>query len=229
MHNDYDISSLNLTAEPEQIKPEAYTPPYSEKVAGALDRGTYAIKFVGGGFRGESQDEKRDCVFGASVSKKNGRSYLSARVCVEAADAIIHGQHVGPRRVYGRVDTIPESLKFQNVKEGRENANNFLDMLIAAGYTGSLRTNDDYKNALLTLIEQEATARALIVRSAWSNPKSTDYAGSGLSWRTEDELAANAVPGDPDRVFSPGQYEGEPPKLLIQNDIKAFYPASKKG
>lgn len=227
MHNDYDISNLGLTAEPETIEPEAYTPPYNEKATGAVDRATYTVKFIGGGFRGESQDEKRDLVFSASTSKRNGKSYLAARFCVEVQDAMVHGKPVGTRRVYGRVDTIPESLKFQNVKEGRENANAFMDALRASGWTEPLRTNDDYKNAILTLIEQGSQTRALVIRSAWSNPKSTEYAGSGLSLRTEEELAAYAVPGDPDRVFSPGQYDGEPPKLLIQNEIKAFYPLKK--
>jgi len=231
MTTDYDLSSLNLTAEPEAVEPEAYTPPYDTNT-GAIDTGTYMAKFAQGSFKGSSPDEKLDVQFGSATCKKNGKTYLAARFSVEVSGAKKQGKDVANRRIYGRVDLIPEGMRFQNVRPGRENATSFADLLIASGWTGSLRSNDDYKNALLSLIEKEAALKVRVTKSAYSNPKSTEYAGSGLSWRGDDEINAHLVTDeqgnvDYDHVYSPGSYDGQPPIIPVQNEIRNFYPIKK--
>lgn len=221
MTADFDITDLGLTAVPEEVEPEAYVPAYSTENK-PVDAGTYAATLIEGSFEDEGP-----VIFGSATSKKNGKSYLAARFQVAISDAIINGVNVGTRNLYGRVNAIPESLIFNEVKKGRESANQFMDLLRAAGYSGPLVTWDDYKNALLSLIEANAPLRVRVDWSAYSNPTSTDYAGTGETLRGMKNfpIGSNGKP-DPHAVFLQGSAQEH--SVLARNELKGFYPAAKQ-
>jgi len=225
-----DINDLNLVAEPEQVAPEEYVPPFTLISNDPLDKGIYIGKFIDGGFNVEGK--KKPYRLGTVHSKKNDKNYRSVEVAFEVEDAKINGKNVGTRRVWGRVNTMPESLIFREVRKGRENANGFMDMLRAGGYTGALASNDDYENALLTTIEDEAQVKLKVDKSAYCNPKSNDYPGCGNTVRGEDSfIGVDTSEGTTDvglRVLCPGDHtEATRPILLAKNEVKAYYPFKK--
>lgn len=219
MSMDFDISELNLTAEPETIEPDAYVKPYNEISNEPIDKGIYTVNFVDGQFKDDNK--KRPIRLGSVTSKKNGKTYLSAEFCLQVTDAKIGGKDVGQRKSWGRVNAIPESVNFQNVKKGREQANSFADMLVAAGWKEPLTSNDDYVNALLTIVEQEAEVRWRTDWSAYSNPNSTEYAGTGETVRGMDNFPLSPEGGHNPRIEIGGAI------ILARNDTKGFYPSKK--
>ncbi len=219
---DYDLTDLGLTKEPETVEPEAYVPAYDAVNTDPIDKGTYPVKFIDGQFKNE--DKKEPIRIGTVKSKKNGQTYLSIEVALEVKDAKVQGKTFEKKRTWARVNTMPESLIFQNVKPGREKANSLMDMLIAGGYKGSLRSNDDYVNGALTLVENESEARARLDKTAYCNPNSKDYAGCEHTIRGE----ANFNIDNGLRAACPGNHSDESrPILLAKNEVKAFYPATK--
>lgn len=217
---DFDLSDLNLTADPETIEPDAYVKPYNEISNEPIDKGIYDLKLVDGQFKDDG-GKKRPIRLGSVTSKKNGKTYLSAEFCIEVNDAKVGGKIVGTRKSWARVNAIPESVNFTNVKKGREQANSFADMLIAAGWKDPLTSNDDYLNALLTVVEGEAELRGRTDWSAYSNPNSTEYAGTGDTVRGMDNF-----PAMPDGSFNP-RIEIAGAVILARNDWKGFYPTRK--
>jgi hypothetical protein len=227
----FDITDLNLTAEPEVVAPEEYTPPYNTQSM-PIDKGTYNGNLVDGGFK--EGNSTFPVVFSAATSKKNGQSYLAARFAMEIPEATINKNPTKrPQRIYGRVDTIPEKLKFENYKETRANANAFMDLLKALGYTGSLTSNEDYRNAIIEMTAKQAAGRVRVDKQAYCNPKSTDYEGCGHTIRGEDSFIgitdeSGAIVDVGLRVKCPAAvHNGDGPVLLAQNEIKAVYPAKK--
>lgn len=221
----FDLSDLNLT-EPEQVPADSYIPPFAD-LSEPIDGGIYPIKFIDGEFTAKgSKDDPKPIRIGKVTSKKNGKDYLSVEYQIEVQEAKIAGKLVGTRRVYGRANCMPESLIFQEVKPGRENANGFMDMLVAGGYTGSLRSNDDYINGLLTLIEKGATARGRIEWEAFSNPKSQEYAGTGETIRGMKNFPQNTDGSYNPRVTTKGA-DGQDVILLARNVVKSVYPGKK--
>jgi hypothetical protein len=229
----FDITDLGLTAEPETIAPEEYVAPWEDTQL-PIDKAIYEAKLVDGKFKvNGSADQRTSVRFGKATSKKNGQGYLMAEFAVEV-QGFVNKHSVGSRFIYGRVDCIPEKLKFEKTKAGRENANAFMDLLVAFGYTGRLASNDDYANALLGLVESGAIGRASIDKEIYSNPKSNEYVGTGDTIRGEEN-----IPGVPDgqggftdvgiRMLGPGHYADETkrPILLAKNVIKRVYPIKK--
>lgn len=221
----FDLTELNLT-EPEIVPTDEYIPAFID-VSEPIDAGTYAIKFIAGEFTARgSKDDPKPIRVGSVTSKKNGKTYLSAEFQLEVQDAKVGGKVIGTRRVYARFNTMPESLIFQEVKHGRENANGFMDTLIAAGFTGSLRTNDDYINGVLTLIESNVSARARVDWEAYSNPNSQDYAGTGETFRGMKNFPQR-IDGTYDPRINTKGADGSDVILLARNVVKAVYPAKK--
>lgn len=222
----FDLTDLNLT-DPEQVPLDSYIPAFID-MSEPIDAGTYVVKFIAGEFRpkGDKNADAKPIRQGSVTSKKNGKNYLSCEYQLEVQDAKQAGKVIGTRRVFGRVNTMPESLIFQEVKAGRENANGFMDLLIAAGYNQSLRTNDDYINGLLTLIEKTATARARIDWEAYSNPNSQDYSGTGETIRGMKNFPQN-VDGTYDPRITTKGADGSDVILLARNVVKAIYTPKK--
>lgn len=220
-NTDFDLTSLGITKEPETIEPEAYVPPFTEVNKDPVDAGTYTAKLVDGAFKLDGHT--RPIRISSAKSKRNNQTYLAVSFVTEVQDAVVGGKNVGTKRVFTKVNTIPESLLFNEVKAGRENANSFMDALRAAGFTGSLQSNEDYINALLELIEQNALVRQRLDWNAYSNPNSTEYAGTGETVR-----GMKNFPLKPDGSHDPRIKIGES-VILAQNETKAFYPAKKNG
>lgn len=210
----FDISSLNLTAEPEEIQPDEYVAPPSG-VSEPVPAGTYDATFTDGKFR-----ETGVIAPGKSTCKKNGKDYLAVRFAVKLTES--------GKFVYGRMDTIPFKFKFNEVEAGRENANEFLDTLMASGLPTPPSGNEEYITALADIVEQEKKVRASVDWQARCNPNSTEYAGCGESIRKMKNF-----PQNPDGTYNPrvtctGHHpDGNPPILLAQNEIKRIYPARK--
>ncbi len=218
-----DILGLEIVTVPQEVAPDEYVPPYDEISNDPIDKGTYTVTFIDGQF---NVDNKKKAVrFGTVTSKKDGNKYRSANFALEVQDAVLHGKTVGTRRFWsGRVNTIPEKLLFQQVKKGRENANSFSDMLRAAGYKGPLRSDDDYIDAILNLIEDRASARARIDKEAYCNPNSKEYAGCGHTIKGQDSFTIDGI-----RAKCPGDHtDATRPTLLASNVVKAFYPDKTK-
>lgn len=219
VEHDFDLTSLGITAEPEAVEPEAYVAPYSTEQL-PIDAGTYTANLIAGTFKSGGAINTT-----GATSKKNGKTYLAVEFQVRVNNATIKGKDVGQRNLFCRVDCIPESLKFTDVKKGREFANGFMDMLIAAGYKGSLVSNDDYLNALLGLIEDNASIRVRVDWNAFSNPKSQDYDGTGETLRGAKNfpIGDDGQP-DPHATFGSGDNEHT---VLARAEVRAFYPARK--
>lgn len=228
----FDISDLNLSATPEEIAPNEYVLPWGDDQL-PIDKGIYDAKIIDGKFKTGDGDNRSVVRFGKSTSKKNGQTYPSMEFAVEV-QGLVKGVSVGNRFVYGRVDAIPEHLKFDKTKAGRENANSFRDLLVAFGFTGGLGSWDDYQNAIISLIENGAIGRASVDKEVYSNPKSSEYIGTGESIKGEENII-----GIPDgnggftdvgiRTLGPGHYANETqrPVLLAKNVIKRVYPVKK--
>lgn len=227
-----DITELNLTATPEEIAPEEYVLPWGDDQL-PIDKAIYDAKLVDGKFKTGNGDDRTPVMFTTATSKKNGQTYPAMRFAVEV-DGLVKGVSVGKRFVYGRVDAIPEHLKFEKTKAGRENASALRDLLVAFGFTGRLGAWEDYQNAAITLVEQGAMGRASIDKEIYSNPKSSEYIGTGESIKGEENII-----GVPDgnggftdvgiRALGPGHYgnEAQRPILLANNVIKRVYPVKK--
>jgi len=229
----YDISQLGLTAEPETVEPESYVPAYSDTNE-PINAGTYSGKLVDGGFKIQGSNEKLAIQIGTMTSSKNGEKYLSAQFAVEVENAKVGEKTIGKRRVYGRVNLIPESLLFNKVKEGREKATSFADLLTSAGFTGTIVGPQGHLDALLALVAKEAPVKVTVDKVGYCNPNSKDYAGCGQRLKGEDSFTGipsedGGLTGVGIRVECPGIHGGDRPILLARNEIKKFYPAGKRA
>src|SRR4051812_44136590 len=108
---DYDIGALGITAEPENIQPDEYVAPGRDN--DPIPAGTYSVIFVDGKFKQE--DRKLPIRPGKATLTKNGKTYLSCEYAVQITEGKFEG-----RVLFGRVNTIPEGLVFNEVKKGRE-------------------------------------------------------------------------------------------------------------
>lgn len=216
----FDIGSLNLTAEPETIAPDEYVAPAG--INEPIPAGTYDAVLVDGKFKnGTNSVPVR---FGKVTSRADNKTYLSAEFAIKIMK---EGKAKG-RIVYGKVTAIPEELIFNEVQPGREKANGFLDLIMAARYDKPVEGNQGYVDALLELVESEAEVKANVDWDVYCNPKSADYAGCGFSLRGQKNFPLDSSGQPSPRVVCSGTHAaGDAPTLLARNTVKRVYPVRR--
>ncbi len=216
----FDIGSLNLTAEPTEIAPEDYVKPAGGEFE-PIPAGTYPAIAIKGKFNDRTTGKSSEIRFGGMTSKKNGKTYMSAEFALKITD----GKYAG-RLLFAKVNTMPESLIFNEVEKGRENANSYLDALMAFGYTGSLKSNEDYQTALEAIVGEERPIKANTNWEWYCNPNSTEYRGDGKTIRGQKNasLLADGTPNP--RLTYLTEY-GDEVVLLARNVVKGLYAVKK--